>query len=120
MAARFARDHRVVPDSLRVTGDAVAWRYQELLDPLQGPLGLAPLEGDAEAVVRGGRITVLSLVVAPEAQQRLRSEVRMAADRAAARTARRAARRARRAAPPPTRPAPPGRWRWVDLRSPAA
>jgi len=85
VAARFARDHRVVPDSLRVTGDTVAWRYQELLDPLQVPLGLAPLEGDAEAVVRGGRITVISLVVAPEALQRLQNEANTAAVRAAAR-----------------------------------
>jgi len=87
VAARFARDHRIVADSLRAAGDTLAWRYRELLDPLQVALGLAPLDGDADAVVRGGRITVLSLVVAPEAQQRLRSEVRMAADRAAARTA---------------------------------
>jgi hypothetical protein len=84
VAARFARDHRIVPDSLRVAGDAVAWRYRELLDAAQVALGIAPLEGDAEAVVRGGRITVLSLVVAPEAVRRLRSEVRVAADRAVA------------------------------------
>ena len=85
VAARFARNHRLVPDSLRVTGDAVAWRYQERVDPLQVALGVVPLEGDAAAVVRGGRITVLSLVVAPEAVQRLQSEAHAAAVRAAAR-----------------------------------
>src|SRR5262249_11050584 len=52
VAARFARDHRIVPDSLRVTRDTVAWRYQELLDAVQVALGIAPLDGDAEAVVR--------------------------------------------------------------------
>src|SRR5262249_5412239 len=77
VAARFARDHRIVPDSLRVTRDTVAWRYQELLDAVQVALGIAPLEGDAEAVVRGGRIAVLSLVVAPETLQRLQSEARV-------------------------------------------
>ena len=84
VAARFARDHRIVPDSFRVTGDTVAWRYQELLDAVQVALGIAPLEGDAEAVVHGGRITVLSLVVAPETLQRLQSEAKVAVIRAAA------------------------------------
>jgi hypothetical protein len=84
VAARFARSHRLVPDSLRVTGDTVAWRYQELLDAVQVALGIAPLEGDAEAVVRGGRMTLLSLMDAPEAWHRLESEARVAAVGAAA------------------------------------
>ena len=92
---------------------------------MQPALGLGPVEGGAEAVVRGGRIAVLTLVVAPEAVQRLRTRrprppsgrgdpPRLAAGRRAERPAPRATRRRRRTgrgrlAPGPGWPRPPGR-----------
>ena len=78
----------------------MGWRYQEVIDPLQIALGIGPLEGSAEAVVRDGRIAVLTLVVSPEAWRRLQGETGAAVVRAAA---------TRRAAPPGTRPSAPPR-----------
>jgi ketosteroid isomerase-like protein len=73
-AARFARRDRFVAGPYRPTGDTVNWSYQAIDDLAQRLLGVGPLEGDAEAVVRGGRITVLTLVVSPEAVQRQQGE----------------------------------------------
>lgn len=74
-AARFAPHHRVALGQHRVAGDAVSWPYQEFRDPYQHMPGVGPLEGTVEAVVRGGRITVLTLVVSPASLWRQQSEV---------------------------------------------
>ena len=65
-AARFAEHHRVATDQPRAAGDTVGWRYRELVDPFQGTPGFSPTGGSAEAVVRDGRIAVLTLVRSPE------------------------------------------------------
>jgi hypothetical protein len=69
-AARFARHHRIAVGQHRAAGDTVGWSYREFVDPFQLVPGLSPTEGDAEAAVRGGRITVLTLVVSPESARR--------------------------------------------------
>ena len=102
-AARFAQRHRFATDQHRAAGDTVGWRYREFVDPFQRAPGVSPTEGSAEAVVRDGRITVLTLVQSPASVQRRRGE----ADAALAALAggdrpRRAARgRAERPAPRP-------------------
>jgi LPXTG-motif cell wall-anchored protein len=52
----------------------VGWPYRAFLDPFQGTPGFSPTEGSAEAVVRDGRITRLTLVESPTSVQRQRSE----------------------------------------------
>jgi hypothetical protein len=83
-AARFAQHHRFQAGPYRSAGDTVRWPYQEFVDPFQHTPGASPLDGDAEAVVRGGRIAVLSLVQAPASVRRQRDEVATAFDRAMA------------------------------------
>ena len=74
-AARFAQHHRYAVGPPRAAGDTVGWPYREYADPFQFVRGFSPTEGDAEAVVRGGRIAVLSLVQTPESAQRRWREV---------------------------------------------
>ena len=89
-AARFAQRHRFAAGQHRAAGGTVGWPYREFVDPFQLVPGVGPTVGAAEAVVRGGRITVLSLIQSPESLQRRWGEV----DAAGARTA-----ATRRAAP---------------------
>ena len=71
-AGRFAVHSRLAADPYRAAGDTVGWSYREFADPYYLLLGVGPAEGEAEAVVRGGRIAVLSLVLSPtEVQRRL-------------------------------------------------
>jgi hypothetical protein len=58
----------------------VGWLYQESVDPLQRTPGVGPVEGTAEAVGRGGRITVLTFVEPPASAHRQRGEVAAALD----------------------------------------
>jgi MYXO-CTERM domain-containing protein len=74
-AARFAQHHRFAAGPYHATGETAGWPYREFMDPYQLLPGVGPLEGDAEAVVRDGRITVLSLVVSPASVQQRRGEV---------------------------------------------
>ena len=60
------------------------WSYRAFADPYQLVPGVSPTEGDAEAVVRGGRITRLTLVVSPASVQRQQDEAGAAAGRAVA------------------------------------
>ena len=83
-AARFAQHHRFAVGPHRAAGDTVGWPYREFVDPFQRVPGVGPTEGDAEAVVRGGRITVLTLVQSPASVQRQRGEVGAAVARAVA------------------------------------
>jgi hypothetical protein len=62
----------------------VGWRYREFVDPFQRVPGVGPLEGAAEALVRGGRITLLTLVVSPASVQRQQGELDAAGARAMA------------------------------------
>ena len=71
------------------------WAYREFVAPFQLTPGISPAEGDAEAVVRGGRIAVLSLVQTPDSVRRQWDEVNVAA-------------RTRRRRPAPADFAPPG------------
>jgi hypothetical protein len=111
-AARFAQRHRFATDQHHATGDTVAWRYQEFVDPFQRTPGFSPTEGSAEAVVRDGRITVLTLVQSPASVQRRRGQeaAALAAFATAAATGRAAPRGAGPSAPPPEAPRgdPPG------------
>jgi hypothetical protein len=63
--ARFARRHRVAVGQYHVIGDTVRWPYQEGSDPFQSMPGVGLLEGTTEAEVRGGRITLLTVVLSP-------------------------------------------------------
>ena len=102
-AARFAQRHRFATDQHHATGDTVAWRYQEFVDPFQRTPGFSPTEGSAEAVVRAGRITVLTLVRSPASAERQRAEADAAL--AALRTAtHRASQRAAGPGAPPQLP----------------
>ena len=83
-AEHFARHHRFAAGPPRAAGDTVSWPYREFADPYQLVPGFSPTEGDAEAVVRGGRITALTLVVSPESVQRRRGEMQAASARAEA------------------------------------
>ena len=83
-AARFALRHRYAVGPYHAAGDTVGWAYREFIDPYQLAPGFSPSEGDAEAVVRGGRIAVLSLVQTPASVLRRENEGRVAAARAAA------------------------------------
>jgi MYXO-CTERM domain-containing protein len=74
-AARFAQHHRFAAGPYHAAGETVGWPYREFTDPYQLLPGVGPLEGDAEAVVRDGRITVLSLVVSPASVQQRRGEM---------------------------------------------
>jgi ketosteroid isomerase-like protein len=94
-AARFAERHRYAPGPSRAAGETVRWAYREFVDPFQLTPGISPAEGDAEAVVRGGQIAVLSLVQTPASVRRQWDEVYAAA-------------RARRPRPDPPGPAPQG------------
>ena len=83
-AGSFARHHRLVADPYRAAGDTVGWSYRAFADPYQLMPGIGPAEGDAEAVVRGGRIAVLSLVQTTASVERRRDEMNAAARRAVA------------------------------------
>ena len=83
-AGRFAQHHRFAAGPYRAAGDTVRWPYREFVDPFQLAPGVAPAEGEAEAVVRGGRIAVLSLVQSPASAQRQRGETGAAIARAEA------------------------------------
>jgi len=74
-AARFAQHHRFAVGPPRAAGDTVGWPYREYADPFQFVRGFSPTEGHAEAVVRGSRITVLTLVESPASAQRRWREV---------------------------------------------
>jgi len=69
-AARFPQRHRYAAGPRRAAGGTVRWPYREFVDPFQRTPGISPAEGDAEAVVRGGRIAVLSLVQSPASVRR--------------------------------------------------
>jgi hypothetical protein len=69
-AARFARNHRFAVGPYGAAGDTVGWSHREFIDPFQLAPGIGPTDGDAEAAVRGGRITVLSLIHSPASVQR--------------------------------------------------
>jgi hypothetical protein len=84
VAGRFAQRSHLAADPYRVAGDTVAWSYREFVDPYQLLLGVGPAEGEAEAVVHGGRIAVLSFAQSPASVRRRRDEANVAADRAAA------------------------------------
>ena len=73
-AAAFAHHHRFAAAPYRAAGDTVVWRYREFVDPYQRAPGVSPAEGDAEAVVRAGRIARLSLVQSPASVQQQRRE----------------------------------------------
>ena len=73
-AAAFAHRHRFAATQYRAAGDTVSWRYREFVDPYQLAPGVSPAEGEAEAVVRGGRIAVLSFVQSPASLQQQRGE----------------------------------------------
>jgi hypothetical protein len=73
-AGRFARNHRYAVGPPRAAGDTVGWPYRAFINPFQLVPGVGPAEGDAEAVVRGGTITVLSLVESPASVRRQRGE----------------------------------------------
>jgi MYXO-CTERM domain-containing protein len=83
-AERFARHQHLVTAQPRATGSTVEWQYRDLSDPFQRTPGVDPLEGTAEAVVRGGRITRLTLVLSPASVRRQRAQVAEAFDRAMA------------------------------------
>jgi len=83
-AARFAQHHRCAAGPYRAAGDTARWPYQEFIAPSPFLPGVGPLEGEAEAVVRGGRIITLTLVVSPESVQRRHGEVQASAARVAA------------------------------------
>jgi hypothetical protein len=84
-AARFAQQPCAVAGPHRTAGDTVRWTYQEFSDPYQRTPGVGPLEGTAEAVVRGGRITVLTLVFSPESAARRWREMVFSAEQSRAR-----------------------------------
>jgi hypothetical protein len=86
-AARFAQHQRLAAARYRAAGGTVGWQYQEFDDPFQGLPGVGPLEGTAEAEVRGGAITRLTLVQSPASAARQRGEVEAAARAAATRRA---------------------------------
>jgi hypothetical protein len=83
-AARFAQHHRFAAGQHRAAGDTVVWQHREYVDPFQRLPGVGPIEGTAEAVVRGGRITGLTLIQSPASVQRQRVEVAASLDRAMA------------------------------------
>jgi MYXO-CTERM domain-containing protein len=72
-ADAFAHRHRFAAAPYRAAGDTVSWSYRASDDAAQLLSSAGPLEGDAEAVVRGGRIAVLTLVVSPESVRRQQS-----------------------------------------------
>ena len=80
-AARFALRHRYAVGPYHAAGDTEGWAYREFIDPYQLAPGFSPSEGDAEAVVRGGRIAVLSLVQTPESVLRRWDEAHVVAAR---------------------------------------
>jgi MYXO-CTERM domain-containing protein len=80
-APRFAAHHRFETQQHRAVGDTVTWHYREFVDPFQRTPGAGPIEGTAEAAVRGGKITRLTLVQSPASVQRQRAEVAATFDR---------------------------------------
>jgi hypothetical protein len=99
-AAHFARAHRFAAGPYRAAGATVGWPYREVVDPYQRLPGVDPTEGTAEAEVRGGVITRLTLVQSPASVQRRRSELEGLAVGAVT---------TRRAAPPGAGPSVPPR-----------
>ena len=77
-AAHFKLRHRYVAGQHRAAGDTVSWPYREFSDPFQLLPGVGPAEGDAEAVVRDGRITRLTLLRSPASAQRQQGEAEAA------------------------------------------
>jgi ketosteroid isomerase-like protein len=77
-AAAYAHRHRFAATQYHAAGDTVSWPYREFLDPYQRLPGVGPLEGDAEAVVRDGRITRLTLLPSPASVRRRHGEVEAA------------------------------------------
>jgi hypothetical protein len=97
-AVAFAHRHRYVAGPYRAAGDTVGWPYRAFADPYQLLPGVGPTDGDAEAVVRGGRITTLSLVGSSESLRRRGGEADASYARAMA---------TRRAAPDSDEPSVP-------------
>jgi hypothetical protein len=64
LRAEFGWGVRVETEDLRATAHGAAWTYRLSQDPDRRLLGVGPVEGRAEARVRAGRITHLS--VAPD------------------------------------------------------
>ena len=85
-AARFGEGHRMAAGPYYADGDTVRWAYREFVEPFAVLPGGGPLEGEAEALVRDGRIAVLSLVLSAASVQRRLDELDAAA-RAATRRA---------------------------------
>ena len=56
----FAAGHRVEASAYRAEGDTVTWRYRAFADPYQGVAGVEPVEGEAELVVRAGRVAAFA------------------------------------------------------------
>jgi hypothetical protein len=56
----FAAGHRVEAAAYRAEGDTVTWRYRAFADPYQGYAGVEPVEGEAELVVRAGRVAAFA------------------------------------------------------------
>jgi hypothetical protein len=83
-APRFAAHHRFETQQHRAVGDTVTWHYREFVDPFQRTPGVGPIEGTAEAAVRGGKITRLTLVQSPASVQRQRGELYASGARAMA------------------------------------
>jgi hypothetical protein len=83
-AGRFAQHHRFEVGPTRAAGDTLGWPYREFVDPYQLAPGVGPAEGEAEAVVRGGRIAVLSFVQSPDSVLLQRDEMNAAAATGAA------------------------------------
>jgi hypothetical protein len=63
LAERAFRAHaHADTDTYQATGETVTWRYRLSEDPFQQLPRVWPVEGAAEAVVRGGQIVLLSTV----------------------------------------------------------
>ena len=56
----FAAGHRVDASAYRAEGDTVTWRYRASAAPYQRVAGVEPIEGEAELVVRAGRVAAFA------------------------------------------------------------
>ena len=88
----------------RVDGDRVSWTGHIWLDPLRG-LGIAPLAGQWDIVVRDGRIKAFTFAFSPEGMARLQAAIAAASAGQAADTP---APEAEAVPADPTPPPPPG------------